>query len=78
MILAKLQCESREYPKLQYIALGATSRHNMQGGVSPNNRPGQESNRSLAMPFLVTRKPAASVETRTRFLLAPRLTCLCL
>jgi hypothetical protein len=35
-------------------------------------------NRPLAMPFLVTRKPAASVETPTRFLLAPRRTCLCL
>ena len=35
-------------------------------------------NRSIAMPFLVTRKPAASVETRIRFLLAPRLTCLSL
>jgi len=38
----------------------------------------QLKNRSLAMPFLVTRKPVASVETRTRFLLAPRLTCLSL
>jgi len=38
----------------------------------------QLKNRSLAMPFLVIRKPVPSVETRTRFLLARRLTCLSL